>query len=82
MLKQMRIAYAARLITLREREDAGEVLFDSIVSEVQALSWTLPGPRPQYQRIEISTLQQEWTRQLVEAARSRVYDNLLSPTLQ
>ncbi len=97
MLKQMRIAYAARLITLREREDAREVLFDSIVSELQASLRTWPGPGPQYQElalldsvsnmrtvdwIEISTLQQEWIYELVKAARSRVDENLVSPALQ
>jgi len=97
MLKQMRIAYAARLITPREREDAREVLFENVISEVGDSPRIWPGPGPQYQElallasvgkmkiadwIEIPTLQQEWFHELVKAAESRVDDNTLSSTVQ
>jgi len=90
----MRIAYAARLITPREREDAWEVLFDNIISELQVSPqiWPRPGSelaplnsvgnRKTADWIEISTLQQEWIHELVEAAGSRVHDNPVSPMVQ
>ena len=97
MLKQMRIAYAARLITPREREDAREVLFDNIISEVQALSRMTSRPGPQCQElalldgignvrvaglIEIPTLQREWIDELVAAAGLRGHDNIVNDTVE
>jgi len=97
MLKQMRIAYAARLITPREREDAREVLFDNIISEVQALSRITSRPGPQCQElalldgignvrvadlIEIPTLQRELIDELVAVAGLRGHDNIVNDTVE
>ena len=92
----MRIAYAARSITPRERENAREVLIDNTISVLEASSRIASQPRPQYQElalldgagnvkladlIDIPILQREWIDELVEAAEPRNYDNTVYDTV-
>lgn len=93
----MRIAYAASLITAREREDARETLVDRTLSALQAAPRTANWLEPLLQEvalldrlyntkladsIELHTLQQQRNGGLVKATRWSAHNDALPSSVQ